>query len=157
MTNPGVVTDPVPAVQQMSRWRWLGTVMILMAPMMLAASAVMQKSVTVDEYQALPHGLAVIQTGDFHLATTTQPLSQYLPALPLRFVGARLDTSRLSESPSTWALGLQFMQENRDDYQRYFMVGRMVSVLVLGATCLLAYGFSRSLYGATIGQQAGCT
>src|SRR5260370_29713609 len=132
-----------PSAIQLSRWRWLGTLIFLIAPVVLAASAVMQKSVTVDEYQALPHGLAVLKTGDFRLATTTQPLSQYLPALPLRWAGARLDTSKFAESPSTWALGLQFIQENRDDYHRYFVFGRMISGLLLPPACFLDYDFSR--------------
>jgi hypothetical protein len=149
MTSPESL--PHPPRSSARHWYWPTVVIVLLAPVALAGSAVIQASVTVDEYQALPHGLALLKTGDFRLATTTQPLSQYLPATPLLFSNAKLDRSRIAEAPSTWALGLQFMQENRDAYHRYFLLGRAVSVLVLFATCLLAYGFSRSLYGAVGG------
>jgi hypothetical protein len=147
MTSSADVTDAAAR----PHWRWLVLLALWTIPVVLSASAVLQKSVTVDEFQALPHGLALLKTGDFRLATTTQPLPQYLPALPLLFTDARLDSSRLAGFSSTWELGKYFMEENRADYQRYFTYGRMVSILVLCATCLLAYGFSRSLYGATGG------
>jgi hypothetical protein len=113
----------------------------------LAVTAVAQKSVTVDEYQALPHGLAILRTGDFHLATGVQPLASVLPALAVSPTSARLDTSHFADETSTWALGRQFLQENAAGYHYYFMVGRLVSAAVLLLTALLAYGFARSLYG----------
>jgi hypothetical protein len=101
----------------------------------------------VDEYQALPHGLAILKTGDFRLATTVQPLSQVLPALPLLATEARFDQAEFAEAKSTWKVGWQFMHANRGSYHDYFLAGRAVSVLVLLLTSVLAWGFSRSLYG----------
>ncbi|HVX10659.1 MAG TPA: glycosyltransferase family 39 protein [Pirellulales bacterium] len=130
----------------------------------LAAGSAAQKSVTVDEYQALPHGLAICKTGDFHLATGVPVLPSVLPALPLLATEARLFTANMPAYTSSWQCGLQFVVENgfeRDPgsgrplpsgrYHDYFLLGRLTSIAVLLLTCGLAYGYSRSLHGPIAG------
>jgi hypothetical protein len=110
--------------------------------------------VTVDEYQALPHGLAVLQTGDFHLSTAVPPLSHLLPAMAVRLTSARLAPGPFAGSVSTWQVGAQFQRENAGHYHEFFLVGRAVSLAVLLLTCLLTAGFARSLYGPAGGLMA---
>ena len=50
----------------------------------LALSAVSKKSVTIDEFQALPTGLTILKTGDLRFPKGTPPLSQVLPAIQAR-------------------------------------------------------------------------
>ena len=113
----------------------------------LAATAVARKSVTVDEFQVLPHGLAILRTGDFHLDPGVPPLANELTALPLLFTSARLDVSNYGQVATTWECGHRFMEQNTDRYHTYFMYGRAVSLTALCLTCFLTFGFSRSLYG----------
>ena len=54
-------------------WRSISTFFIVIG-LALAATAVRQKSVTVDEFQALPSGLAILKTGDFRLSSWHAPL-----------------------------------------------------------------------------------
>lgn len=134
--------------------------LLLLGTFALAAGSAAQKSVTVDEYQALPHGLAIWKTGDFHLATGVPLLPSVLPALGLLPTDARLDVSRMRQYTSSWECGLQFVIENGLDrdpqtgryfpsgrYHDYFLLGRATSIAVLLLTCGLVYGFARSLYG----------
>jgi hypothetical protein len=133
--------------QGRERWRRVALAAALLPPFGLALSAAAEKSVTVDEYQALPHGLAILRTGDFRLATTTQPLGQVLPALPLLITPARLDGKELASQPTTWGVGRQFARENTEGYHGYLMAGRAVSALVLLVTCVFAWRLSQDLYG----------
>jgi hypothetical protein len=137
---------------------------LLVATFALAAGSAAQKSVTVDEYQALPHGLAIWKTGDFHLATAVPVLPSVLPAIPALAAGAPLDTAAMPQYTSSWQCGLQFVVENAFDrdlqsgqylpsgrYHDYFLLGRLVSIAALLLTCGLVYGFARSLYGREAG------
>lgn len=125
----------------------------------LAAGSAVQKSVTVDEYQALPHGLAMLKTGDFHLATGVPVLPSVLAALPLLATSAQLDPAPMANYVSSWQCGKQFLLENvpwqsgldpaslPGVYHDYFLLGRLVSIAALLLTCGLVYGYARSLYG----------
>jgi hypothetical protein len=119
--------------------------------LLLAATAAARKSVTVDEFAILPHGLAIVRTGDFHLDPGIPPLASILPGLALAATSAQLDTSQFAEWKSTWECGGHFMEANRAHYHQDFLYGRAVSLAVLLLTGLLAFGFARSLYGATGG------
>lgn len=125
----------------------------------MAAGSAVQKSVTVDEYQALPHGLAMLKTGDFHLATGVPVLPSVLAALPLLATSARFDPAGMPHYVSSWQCGKQFLLENvpwqagldpaslPGVYHDYFLLGRLVSIAALLLTCGLVYGYARSLYG----------
>jgi hypothetical protein len=120
---------------------------LFLATLTLAGSAVVRKSVTVDEFQLLPHGLAILRTGDFHLDPGVPPLANELSAFPLLLSSAHFDRSRHASLATTWEGGRQFMEDNTEHYHRYFLLGRAVSIAFLLATCLLTYGLARSLYG----------
>jgi hypothetical protein len=114
----------------------------------LAATAVTQKSVTVDEYSVLPHGLAILKTGDFHLDPGIPPLASELSAAPLLLTSAQMDINEYRDAVTTWQLGQQFMRANANDYHRLFMYGRIAPLMFLLLTGILIWGFSRSLYGS---------
>jgi hypothetical protein len=124
---------------------------LLLAGLVLAGTAAAQKSVTVDEFQFLPHGLALLKTGDFHLDVGVPPLSNELAALPLLLTSAKLDTSSFADCSSSWQCGRQFMEENAGRYHEYFLCGRSASLACWLLTCLFAYGLARSLYGGAGG------
>ncbi|HEX5443694.1 MAG TPA: glycosyltransferase family 39 protein [Pirellulales bacterium] len=142
-------------------WRGCAALaVLLLLCFALAAGSAAQKSVTVDEYQALPHGLAILKTGDFHLATGVPVLPSVLAALPLLGTSAVLDPAPMRQYVSSWQCGKQFLLENipwqrgfdpsalPGAYHDYFLLGRLVSIATLLLVCGLAYGYARSLYGA---------
>jgi len=119
----------------------------VLLPLAAAGTAVARKSVTVDEFQMLPHGYGILRTGSFHLAGDSPPLPDVISALPMLAVAPRLDVAPLATYLSPWQVGYQFMQENRDHYHYYFMWARIVSLTFLGLTCFMTYVLSRRLYG----------
>ncbi|HVW39300.1 MAG TPA: glycosyltransferase family 39 protein, partial [Pirellulales bacterium] len=131
--------------------------LLLFAAFALAAGSAAQKSVTVDEFQGLPLGLATLKTGDAHLGVTNPLLPSVMAALPLLATSARFDPAPVADYTSSWQTGGQFLRENvfapdvppesRGRYQDDFLLGRLVSIAVLLASCGLAYGYARSLYG----------
>lgn len=142
-------------------WRGCASLaLLLLVCFALAAGSAVQKSVTVDEYQALPHGLAILKTGDFHLATGVPVLPSVLAALPLLATSARLDADPMSRYVSSWQCGKQFLLENipwqqgldlgalPGAYHDFFLLGRLVSIAMLLLSCGLVYGYARSLNGA---------
>lgn len=161
-SKPATLSPPSPdrLTQQATGPRayiWLSV--LLLTAFALAAGSAVQKSVTVDEYQALPHGLAMLRTGDFHLATGVPVLPSLLAALPLLATSAQFDPATMRDFVSSWQCGRQFLFENvffqagldpaslPGVYHDYFLLGRLVSIAALLLTCGLVYGYARSLYG----------
>jgi hypothetical protein len=131
-----------------SGWRGLALVALVVgAAMALASSAVSQKSMTIDEFVAVPFGSAMLKTRDFHLATNNPPLSYALEAAPMWFTQARIGTEGFAGQPSVWRVAQQFMDANRERFHQYTQLARSVSLGILALTLLLVYGLARSLYG----------
>ncbi|HVX60489.1 MAG TPA: hypothetical protein VHC19_07805, partial [Pirellulales bacterium] len=86
--------------------------LLLFTTLALAAGSAAQKSVTVDEFQGLPLGLATLKTADFHLGVTNPLLSSALAALPLLATSAELNPEPLAGYVSSWQCGGQFLREN---------------------------------------------
>lgn len=144
MKQPG---NPVNDFAASRRGRLL-LILALLLNVTLATSSAFRKSVTVDEFALLPNGIAILQAQAFHIDRGVGPLPKILFALPVvMFSSAEFDTSDVHEYNASWRSGRQFLDQNREGYHRYFMIGRGMSIFVLLATCLLAYGFARSLYG----------
>ena len=115
---------------------------------LLAVSSAARKSVTVDEFANLPHGLALLEGRAFHVDPGSPPLPRILPALLVRALGPPVfDPSPLAERRSSWELGRLFADGNRGSYAQHFLRGRWVSIAVLLLTCLLTIGYARALYG----------
>ncbi len=125
---------------------WIA-VLILVGGVALAASAVSRKSVTVDEFSVLPHGLGILKTGSFHLDPGIPPLASEFSAVPLLWSDVNFHSDHFTEAANTWMFGERFMRDNASNYHELFMHGRIVPLLFLLATGLLTYGFARSLYG----------
>ncbi len=129
---------------------WLLALLLVLSGF-LAWSSARVKSVTVDESASCPHGLAILKTGDFHADAGAAPLPKILTALPLLLEGTRLDTSQAARISSSWAWGRRFVSQNPARYHRLFLAARLVPILFLLLTGLLAYFFSQSLYGPKAG------
>ncbi len=115
--------------------------------LLLAITAVRQKSVTVDEFQALPSGLAIWKTGDFRFPKGTPPLSQVLPAFPLLFTPAEPGPSAADPELTSWNLGHDFVRQYSRDFDSYYFLGRGVSALALLLTLYFTYSLAQAFYG----------
>jgi 4-amino-4-deoxy-L-arabinose transferase-like glycosyltransferase len=110
-----------------------------------AASARM--SVTVDEFQALPAGLAMLETGDFRYPKGTPLLSEILPAVPAWLGGTRVGEAARDPSLTSWGLAHVFAIGQGEAFPSLFQRARGVSSLVLFLTLVLVFGYARALYG----------
>jgi 4-amino-4-deoxy-L-arabinose transferase-like glycosyltransferase len=113
----------------------------------LAWTASSRMSVTVDEFQALPAGLAVLETGDFRFPKGTPVLSEVLPALPLFLSGARVGAPARDPELSSWGLSHEVMNRQGTAFLGLFPAARFVSLLMLFLVFALTFGYSRRLYG----------
>jgi hypothetical protein len=121
--------------------------LILPIGLMLAVTAVRGKSVTVDEFSLLPHGLTMLQTGRFDLDPGIPPLASELSALPLFMGSAAIDDATIKNASSTWELGHHFMQASAATYHETFTAGRIVPLIFLLLNGVLTFGFATRLYG----------
>lgn len=128
-------------------WRKL-SLLFAAAAAALALSAASRKSVTVDEFQQLPAGLAMLRSGDSrYIPSKLPPLSLVLPSLPLLAGSATLDLEKHPAGTNTWLLGRDFSVDNQASYEFLVFRGRWVPVLFLLLTLGLSWGYARSLYG----------
>ncbi len=100
------------------------------------------KSVTHDELWHLPAGLLNLRTGRFGYDTLNPPLTRMWAAVPLWLAG-------VSAEPGTSGpdCGLQFVQRHPQDFQRWYVWGRVFNLgLSSAAVCLLAW-WARRLFG----------
>jgi 4-amino-4-deoxy-L-arabinose transferase-like glycosyltransferase len=101
------------------------------------------KSVTHDELWHLPVGLLNLRTGRFGYDTLNPPLTRMWAAVPLWLAG-------VSAEPGTSGpdCGMQFVRRHPQDFQRWYVWGRVFNLGLSAATvCLLAW-WARGLFGA---------
>jgi hypothetical protein len=129
-----------------SRWRWLVLVPVLGVTLSLAASFARKNSVTVDEFAYLPMGVSVWHDRAFHADSGWTPLPCTLAAAPVvLFASPKVNAA--SATSTIWTGGYRFAADNVERYHECFVMGRLVTIVVLLATCLMTWGFARSLYG----------
>ncbi|MBF0286415.1 MAG: glycosyltransferase family 39 protein [SAR324 cluster bacterium] len=133
------------------RFRVLLISLFLGLNLSLSISSIFQKSITYDEYAILPQGLAVLKAGTFQLGSGVPHMAAVLPALPLLFTSAKINTPILSSITDVFQVGHIFLGMNIEHYLFYFSIGRLVSILALVVVGFLAYGFAKSLYGPSAG------
>ncbi|HEX6864913.1 MAG TPA: glycosyltransferase family 39 protein, partial [Thermoanaerobaculia bacterium] len=108
---------------------------------------------TVDEFAHLPSGWYTLQTGRFDLFPLNPPLVKVLSALPLLALNPKLDPAARIENTGwyPWLYGTGFMERNRAEYDRIFLLGRL-PVLMLGLLLgWLVFCWARELYGDEAG------
>lgn len=117
---------------------------LLIAFVLQAAIAARRDSVTVDEFVHLPVGLYMLLERDFRPDPINPPLSRMIPALPLLL-------SRPAFHPALgtphWGMGSLFMDGNRGQYQRIFVIARCTTILLASALALLVFHWAQALYG----------
>ena len=132
-----------------SRLGKLLLVLILTSNLALGFTSATRKSVTVDEFALLPNGLALLHEKAFQIDPGVPPLAKMLMALPVFWDRSNICFPKIVVDQSTWQYGYDFAIQNPANYQTYFLKARIVSLFMLGLTCLLAFILAHRFYGQT--------
>lgn len=99
------------------------------------------KSITHDELWHLPVGLLNLREGEFHFDSLNPPLTRMWAAMPLWLAGV--------ETPSTEGpqAGLQFVLAHPQDFERWYVWGRVFNLGLSAATALLLAWWAGRLFG----------
>ena len=128
-------------------------VLLLAVFAILCAHGLRWDTPTVDEFAHLPSGWYTLKTGRFDLFPLNPPLIKVLSAVPLLTLSPALDPAARIENTGwyPWVYGTEFMERNRAEYDRIFLLGRLPVValgLLLG---WLVFRWARELYGDEAG------
>lgn len=131
----------------------LAAVLLLVVFVILCAHGLRWDTPTVDELAHLPSGWYTLKTGRFDLFPLNPPLVKLLSALPLLALNPRLDPDARVENTGwyPWLYGTDFMERNREIYDRLFLLGRLPVVALGLLTCWLVFRWARELYGDEAG------
>lgn len=128
---------------------WLALPCLLLGALLLQVALPLSLfSASCDEVTHLPSGYTYLKTGDFRLNPQHPPLIKELCALPLLFLGPRLDLtdpSWTSRPPNEWAFGQKFLDLN--DADRLLFWGRVPVLLLCLLLGLYVFIWARGLYG----------
>lgn len=132
------------------RERWPAA-LLLAAHLALVLWGAARNSVTFDENQHLPAGVAIATRGDFSVEPANPPLVKLLCALPPLALGARPPAAAALAAHSQYAAGESFMRLNAARYHRLYFAARALVALLSVALGVLVWRIARRLYGARAG------
>ncbi len=130
---------------------WMGAVAALLAlHFLLAVGSKRHESTTSDEIMHLTGGLSYWRNNDYRLHPENGNLPQRWAALPAAVAGAKFPELKDNEywrTSEVVVVGHQFFYETGEDHFPRLMAGRAMIALFSVATGLLAFCWSRSLFG----------
>jgi hypothetical protein len=139
----------------MPRAARLGAGLLLIVLVAQAGIAALRDSVTIDEFIGLPVGLYTLRTGDFRINSMNPPLVKSFAALPLLALrGSRAPRITPIGEVDEWAIGYQFMEDNRENYQALFVLARCMVILATAVLGGLVLRWATELYGWPAGLTA---
>jgi len=119
--------------------------LLVAAHVALAAWGAVRQSVTFDENFHLPSGVLIAARGELRVSAVNPPLVKALAGWAALAAGARIPALGTGEQGE---VGIAFMRANADRYQRVFVAGRLVIVLLSGLLALAVWRWARRLWGA---------
>ncbi len=126
--------------------------LLLLVLFSLSLSSMLTKSATYDETSHLPSGYLYLKTSDFSFHNHNPPLIKILAAVPLLAMDINLDKERYAKIKGLEDIGLEFMNNNAQDYRKIFFYGRLM-ILVIGLFGgFIVFAWARKIYG----YPAGC-
>jgi 4-amino-4-deoxy-L-arabinose transferase-like glycosyltransferase len=142
-----------PFQSRVSRQTTLAAVLLLAVFGLLCAHGLRWDTPTVDEFAHLPAGYHYLATGRFDLFPLNPPLVKILCALPLLALQPSIDTATPVRNTGwyPWIFGTDFMERNRADYARIFLLGRLPVVALGLLLAWLVFLWARALYGDEAG------
>jgi hypothetical protein len=143
--GPGDTAPTPPA----SRGAWLLLALLAAGYVFLAVHSLVQKSVTVDEFGHLPAGYYFLRDGLSQYATLNPPLVNALSALPLLLVDVEAASVPVPNfqwgRAIFWGSGQRFMHEYAGAYHGLFLLGRCMTVVLVGLLGVVLFQWARSL------------
>lgn len=124
---------------------WLIISLLLLFQFCLGLYSAQKLSVTHDEYWHLPVGLLGWKTGRFDYDRLNPPLIRSWSALPLLFTSAQTGEPEHSSDPADY--GDAFLKANPEQDHHYYVLGRVMILLLALATGLLLALWARELFG----------
>jgi hypothetical protein len=119
----------------------------LIAHITLAVWGAVRQSVTFDENFHLPSGILIAAQGELRVSAVNPPLVKALAGAAALAAGARVPSPAALGSREQGEVGIAFMRANADRYQRIFVAGRMVIVLLSVLLALTVWRWARRLWG----------
>ncbi len=129
---------------------WLPVAVVLAIHAALGISAAAHLTATHDEYWHLPVGLLNLKTGRFDYENLNPPLCRMTAAFPLLLTSAVPGGPRID--PGTNGFGDAFIAANGPHYDRWYLLGRTMIVLISVLGGLVTAIWARELFG----DGAGC-
>jgi hypothetical protein len=127
-------------------------VLLLLHASLLVWSA-FRNSVTFDESAHLPAGLSYWRFARFDIFSSTPPLPRLAGSWPALFLSPRVpEIERFSKTPPEarpFLYAETFLNENRDQYPRIFLWGRLGIIPISLLGCWLIYHWASKLYDPT--------
>lgn len=132
---------------QNPRGFWLVISILLLFQFCLGLYSAQKLSVTHDEYWHLPVGLLGWKTGRFDYDRLNPPLIRSWSALPLLFTSARTGTPEHSSDPADY--GDAFLKANPEQDHHYYVLGRVMILILATVSGLLLAIWARELFGVS--------
>lgn len=145
MKRPG----PARAATRSRAATWVGLLLVLHAVLLLWVSS--RTSVTFDESFHLPAGVRVVARGDFITSYAQPPLAKAVAGAAALLAGARVPADSVAGPGGERWVGLAFMHDNADRFQRVYAAGRLPMILVSVALGWLVWRTASRWYGARAG------
>lgn len=130
---------------QNSRSFWLVISILLLFQFCLGLYSAQKLSVTHDEYWHLPVGLLTWKTGRTDFDRLNPPLIRNWATLPLLFTSAQTGDPEHSSDPADY--GDAFLKANPEQYHYYYVLGRVMILILAVASGLLLAVWARELFG----------
>ena len=124
---------------------WLA--LLVAAHVTLAVWGAVRQSVTFDESFHLPAGILAASRGELRVSAVNPPLVKAMAGFAALAAGARVPPDSALGYGEQGEVGIAFMRENADRYQRIYVAGRSVIVLLSALLLVVAWRWSRRLWG----------
>jgi hypothetical protein len=121
---------------------------LIAAHVLLATWGAVRQSVTFDENFHLPSGILTAARGELRVSAVNPPLVKALAGAAALAAGARVPPAVALGDGEQGLVGMAFMRANEDRYQRIFIAGRLVIVLLSALLALAVWRWARRLWGA---------
>ncbi|MBI5170932.1 MAG: glycosyltransferase family 39 protein [Candidatus Eisenbacteria bacterium] len=126
----------------------LWVIALLVLHVAFATWGAVRQSVTFDENFHLPAGVLEAARGELRVSAGNPPLVKALAGAAALAAGARVPADEAMGDGEQGRVGFAFMRANADRYQRVFVAGRLVTVLLSVLLALVVWRWARRLWGS---------
>lgn len=113
-----------------------------------ASWGAVRQSVTFDENFHLPAGVLEAARGELRVSAVNPPLVKAVAGAAALAAGARVPADEAMGDFEQGRVGYAFMRANADRFQRVFVAGRLVTVLLSALLALVVWRWARRLWGS---------